>query len=131
MDFTTPAGENLIDRLTVVGQPTPRIDGPLKVTGTAPYAYEQNGVASGIAYGWIVGAAIGKGRVTAVDTSQAEAAPGVVTVLSTLDYEPSGIPFRQTANLFGGAEVAHYNQAVALVVADTFEAARAASACST
>ena len=36
MDFTTPSGRNPIDRLKIVGKPVARIDGPLKVTGTAP-----------------------------------------------------------------------------------------------
>ena len=44
MKFDTPAGANPIDQLKVVGQPTDRIDGPLKTTGTAPYAYERHDV---------------------------------------------------------------------------------------
>ena len=40
MKFDTPAGTNPIDQLKVVGKPTPRIDGPLKTSGAAPYAYE-------------------------------------------------------------------------------------------
>ena len=38
MKFTEPAGTNPIDRMTVVGRPQDRIDGPRKTTGTAPYA---------------------------------------------------------------------------------------------
>ena len=45
MKFTTPATSNPIDQLKVVGRPTDRIDGPLKTTGTAPYAYEQHAAA--------------------------------------------------------------------------------------
>ncbi len=40
MKFDKPAGENTIDQLKVVGRPHDRIDGPLKTTGTARYAYE-------------------------------------------------------------------------------------------
>ena len=40
MQFDTPATTNPIDNLKVVGQPIPRIDGPLKTTGRAMYAYE-------------------------------------------------------------------------------------------
>lgn len=40
MKFDKPAGENPIDQLKVVGRPHDRIDGPLKTTGTARYAYE-------------------------------------------------------------------------------------------
>jgi xanthine dehydrogenase YagR molybdenum-binding subunit len=41
MKFDTPATTNPIDQLKVIGKPTDRIDGPLKTTGTAPYAYER------------------------------------------------------------------------------------------
>ena len=44
MKFDTPATTNPIDQLKVVGQPVDRIDGPLKTTGTAPYAYERHDV---------------------------------------------------------------------------------------
>ncbi|RAI01799.1 xanthine dehydrogenase [Acuticoccus sediminis] len=127
MEFTTPAGRNPIDRLTVVGRPTPRIDGPLKVTGTAPYAAERHDAVTSPAYGWIIGATVAKGRVRLADVSAAKAAPGVIAVLTTLDHAPVPAVFRQTASLFGGDEIAHYHQAVALVVAETFEAARAAA----
>jgi len=39
MKFDKPAGPNPIDQLKVVGRPADRIDGPLKTTGTARYAY--------------------------------------------------------------------------------------------
>ena len=45
MKFDTPALRNPIDRLKVVGKATPRIDGPLKTTGSAAYAYEQHAAA--------------------------------------------------------------------------------------
>ncbi len=86
MKFDTPAGTNPIDQMKVVGRPTDRIDGPLKTTGTAPYAYERHDVAPDQAYGYIVGSAIAKGRITRMDTSLARAAPGVLAVLSTLDH---------------------------------------------
>ncbi len=46
MKFDTPATTNPIDQMKVVGQPLDRIDGPLKTTGTAPYAYERHDVAA-------------------------------------------------------------------------------------
>ncbi|QNE32199.1 xanthine dehydrogenase family protein molybdopterin-binding subunit [Sphingomonas sp. NBWT7] len=129
MKFETPAGQNPIDQLKVVGKPTDRIDGKYKTTGTAPYAYERHGVAPNQAYGYVVGAAIAKGSITRMDTAVAKAAPGVLAVISTLDY-PKPLPLSQsnTAHLFGGAGVEHYHQAIALVVAETFEQARAAAA---
>ena len=129
MKFDQPAGANPIDQLKVVGQPLDRIDGPLKTTGRAPYAYERHDVAPDQAYGYIVGAGIAKGRITRIDTSAAKAAPGVIGVVTTLDY-PKAFPLGQMniASLFGGAEVQHYHQAIAVVVAETFEQARAAAA---
>ena len=58
MKFDTPATTNPIDQLKIVGKPTNRIDGPLKTTGTAPYAYEQHAVAPNAAYGHVIGAGI-------------------------------------------------------------------------
>ncbi|RDE07313.1 aldehyde oxidoreductase molybdenum-binding subunit PaoC [Sphingomonas aracearum] len=129
MKFDQPAGTNPIDQLKVVGRPTSRIDGPLKTTGTAPYAYERHDVVPNQAYGYIVGAAVAKGRIRRMDTSAAKAAPGVVTVVTTLDFpKPLPLGMQNIAHLFGGADVAHYHQAIAVVVADTFEQARAAAA---
>ena len=128
MKFDTPAGQNPIDQLKVIGRPTDRIDGPRKTTGTAPYAYERHDVAPNQAYGYILGAGIAKGRIVTLDVAEAKAAPGVVAVVSTLDMAPLPLSSMNVASLFGGATVQHYHQAIALVVADTFEQARAASA---
>lgn len=127
MKFDTPAGQNPIDQLKVVGKATDRIDGKFKTTGAAAYAYERHDVAPNQAYGYIVGSAIAKGRITALDVARAKAAPGVLAVVSTLDMPRLLLSEHNTAHLFGGAEVAHYHQAVALVVARTFEQARAAA----
>ena len=56
MKFDTPATTNPIDQLQVVGRPVDRVDGPLKTTGTAPYAYERHDVVSNPAVGVIDGA---------------------------------------------------------------------------
>jgi xanthine dehydrogenase YagR molybdenum-binding subunit len=127
MKFDTPAGLNPIDQLKIVGKPTDRIDGPRKTTGTAPYAYERHDVAPNQAYGYILGAAIAKGRIRSMDVAEAKAAPGVVAVLSTLDRKPLPLGEQNTARLFGGPVVEHYHQAIALVVAETFEQARHAA----
>ena len=79
MRFDTPATTNPIDQLKVVGQPTDRIDGPLKTTGTAPYAYERHDAVPNPAYGYVVGAAIAKGRIASHRSVRgAKAAPGVL-----------------------------------------------------
>jgi xanthine dehydrogenase YagR molybdenum-binding subunit len=128
MKFDTPATTNPIDQLKVIGRPTDRIDGPLKTTGTAPYAYERHGVAPNQAYGYVLGSAIAKGRINAIDTAQARSAPGVLAVVTTLDMPRLDKGGMNTAYLFGGADVQHYHQAIAVVVAETFEQARAATA---
>ncbi|MBH3339047.1 xanthine dehydrogenase family protein molybdopterin-binding subunit [Pseudomonas mendocina] len=127
MKFETAEGTNPIDRQRVVGQPLDRIDGPLKTTGTATYAYEWHAEVADLAYGQIVGAAIAKGRIVSMDLSQARAAPGVITIV-TADTAPDlNKGERNNATLLGGPEIEHYHQAVALVVAESFEQARAAA----
>jgi xanthine dehydrogenase YagR molybdenum-binding subunit len=127
MKFTTPATTNPIDRLKVIGKPTDRIDGPLKTTGTAPYAYEQHKAAPNAAYGYVVGAAIAKGRIASIDTAAVKRAPGVISVVTYENAGKIGKGDFNTARLLAGPEVQHYHQAVAVVVAETFEQARAAA----
>jgi hypothetical protein len=74
-----------------IGRSLDRVDGPLKVTGRAKYAFEY--AAQGeAAYGFIVSAAIGRGRVIGVDVRDAERAPGVLLVL-TQDNAPPQTPW--------------------------------------
>ncbi|WP_343518069.1 aldehyde oxidoreductase molybdenum-binding subunit PaoC [Sphingomonas sp.] len=126
MKFDTPAGTNPIDQLKVVGKPTDRIDGPLKVCGQAPYAYEQP--APDAAYGFVVGSAIAKGRIESIDLAAAKASPGVLAIITADNAGKLEKGNFNTAHLLGGPEIQHYHQAVALVVAETFEQARAAAA---
>jgi xanthine dehydrogenase YagR molybdenum-binding subunit len=127
MKFDTPATVNPIDQLRIIGQPAHRIDGLLKATGTAPYAYERHDVANHPAYGHVVGAAIAKGRIRSMDLSQARRAPGVLTIVTAQTAGRLAKGKMNTAPLLAGPDVAHYHQAVALVVAETFEQARAAA----
>ncbi|WP_298933506.1 aldehyde oxidoreductase molybdenum-binding subunit PaoC [uncultured Ramlibacter sp.] len=128
MKFDTPATTNPIDQLKVIGRPTDRIDGPLKTCGTAPYAYERHDVAPDAAYGYVIGAGIAKGRIASMDLSAAEASPGVLAIVTARNAGALGKGNFNTAKLLGGPEIDHYHQAVALVVAKTFEQARAAAA---
>ena len=128
MKFNEPAGTNPIDAGKVVGRATDRIDGPLKTTGRAPYAYERHDVVPNQAYGYILGAGIAKGRITAMDASEARRAPGVLKVVLATEHPPLKTGPMNTARLFGGPEVEHYHQAIGIVVAETFEQARAAAA---
>ncbi len=127
MKFDTPATTNPIDQMKVVGKPTSRIEGPLKTTGTAPYAYERHDVAANQAYGYVVGSAIAKGRIASMTLDEARAAPGVIAIVTAENAGKLGKGDFNTAKLLGGPAVDHYHQAIALVVADSFEQARAAA----
>jgi xanthine dehydrogenase YagR molybdenum-binding subunit len=128
MKFDTPAGTNPIDQMKVVGQPKDRLEGKLKTTGTATYAYEQQAAVSPPVYGYVVGSSIGKGRISSIDSSEVRKASGVIAVVT---YENAGQLDRgefYVDRSLAGPQVDHYHQAVAIVVAQTFEQARAASA---
>ncbi|MES2830487.1 MAG: aldehyde oxidoreductase molybdenum-binding subunit PaoC [Pseudomonadota bacterium] len=127
MKFDTPATTNPIDQLKVVGQPIDRIDGPLKTTGVAPYAYDRYDVVANQAYGYIVPSAIAKGRIVAMNLDAAKAAPGVIAIVTAANAGKLAKGSRNIAALLGGPEIEHYHQAIALVVAETFEQARAAA----
>lgn len=127
MKFDKPATSNPIDELKVVGQPRDRIDGPLKVTGGARYAYEQHDVVAHQAYGYVLGSGIAKGRISRLDTEPARTASGVLAVVTAKEAGKLGKGKRNTARLLAGPEVEHYHQAIAVVVAETFEQARAAA----
>ncbi|OAH45857.1 xanthine dehydrogenase [Sphingobium yanoikuyae] len=128
MKFDAPAKANLFDQAKIVGKSTPRIDGPLKTTGQAPYAAERHDVIANQAYGFVVGSAIAKGRIAAMDTSLARAAPGVIAIVTAPDTKPVGKGMMNYAPLFGDSDIHHYHQAIACVVAESFEQARAAAA---
>src|SRR5216110_231099 len=87
MKFETPATTNPIDQLKVIGKPTDRIDGPLKTTGRARYAYERHDVVSNPAYGYVVGSAIAKGRIGSIDLTDAKAVPGVLAIVVAETFE--------------------------------------------
>jgi xanthine dehydrogenase YagR molybdenum-binding subunit len=127
MKFDTPAKNNPIDQMKIVGQPISRVDGPLKTTGTAPYAYDRYDVVANQAYGYILGSAIAKGRITAINLSAAKAYPGVISIVTYQNAGKLGKGKLNTAHLLGGPEIQHYHQAIAIVVGETFEQARAAA----
>jgi xanthine dehydrogenase YagR molybdenum-binding subunit len=127
MKFDSPATTNPIDQLKVVGKAVSRIDGPLKATGTAPYAYERHDVIPNQAYGCIIGSGIAKGRIVSMDLAAAKAAPGVLAIVTAGNAGKLDKGARNTAILLGGPDIQHYHQAIAAVVAETFEQARAAA----
>jgi xanthine dehydrogenase YagR molybdenum-binding subunit len=124
-DVTNPVKTN---RSGLIGKPVDRYEGPLKVTGTAAYAYEVQ-PPSPPAYGVMVGAEIATGRIAGVDTAEAEASPGVLAVWTHLNVPaqpPRGTKAhpRSTQGSKPALEsdkVSYFGQPVAFVVADTLE----------
>lgn len=136
MQMNAPIPRNAIDdnRQGLIGKPIDRIDGHLKVMGKAPYAHEvQDGGPA--AYGFLVEATIAKGRVASIDTVAAERAPGVLLVMTHKNAPKQGAwgpidakdRFARASPQLASDRVEHYGQAVAYVVADSFEQARSAS----
>ena len=119
----------------VVGQPIDRRDGRLKVTGRARYAAEFD--IDNLAYAVLVQSAIASGEITGFDLSEAQAVPGVLTIM-TPDNAPRLPPAAPGQSETTGPLVAkpllqdrliYYNgQHIALVVADTLERAQQAAA---
>ncbi|WP_421683590.1 xanthine dehydrogenase family protein molybdopterin-binding subunit [Stutzerimonas urumqiensis] len=115
-----------------IGQPLPRVDGRLKVTGQAKYAAEFE--IPGLLHGSVVNSTIARGRVRRIDTTAAEAVAGVVLVLTHENRPPvasydepyqdddaaDGSPFRPLFN----DRVLYSGQPLALVVAESLELAR-------
>src|SRR3954465_12848353 len=63
-----------------VGTPMSRVDGRLKVTGGARYAAEFQ--VKDVAYGVLVLSTVAKGKITQINTAEAEKAPGVLAVIT-------------------------------------------------
>ncbi|RTQ46751.1 xanthine dehydrogenase family protein molybdopterin-binding subunit [Hymenobacter gummosus] len=118
-----------------VGKAPNRVDGPLKVTGTAKYAAEFD--VPDLAYGYVVSSPVAKGRIRKIHADKVLGLPGVLHVFSHEnvpglawfdrsykdDVAPGGSPFRPLHD----DEIKFNMQPVALVVADTFELARYAA----
>jgi xanthine dehydrogenase YagR molybdenum-binding subunit len=117
-----------------IGQKTPRVDGPLKVSGKAMYATDFH--FPGLLYAVPVEATIASGKIDKLDTSAAEKMPGVRAIfhrenIGKISRSTPGEGFEgiciERRPPFEDDVVRYYGQYVALAVADTFEAAKAAS----
>src|ERR1700693_4489175 len=127
MEMNSPVGPNALEAQGVVGKPLDRVDGRLKVTGGARYAYEME-QGNNTLYGYVVQASIGKGTIKSIDTQAAEKSPGVVFVLTHRNAPEQGTgDHREAHPVLTGPEVTRYGQPVAFVVAESFEQARAAA----
>src|SRR2546421_8821803 len=121
----------------IIGPAPSRVDGRLKVTGAAKYAVESP--ITNCAYGWTVESNIAKGKILSIDTKTAEAAPGVLAVVTHLNApkpkEPAAKKDRgQTHGIrneerlpFSDDQIHYAGQYVAVVVSKTIEQARHAA----
>ncbi|NPC95722.1 xanthine dehydrogenase family protein molybdopterin-binding subunit [Nocardioides sp. zg-DK7169] len=109
-----------------MGRSLERADGVEKVTGRARYAIEQ--APSDALHAWLVTSTVARGRVTAVDHSQALAHPGVVAVLDHTTAPRLEESDNAELVILQDAEVGYRGQIVALVLAETSEAAREGAA---
>jgi xanthine dehydrogenase YagR molybdenum-binding subunit len=124
-----------VTRTSYIGMPISRVDGRMKVTGTAKYAAEHN--LRGLAHGYVIGAPIAKGRIRRIDVRDALAIEGVIDVLTHThrprlaasddkykdEVAPPGAPYRPLYD----DEIMFSGQPVALVVAEELEIARFAA----
>jgi xanthine dehydrogenase YagR molybdenum-binding subunit len=127
INMNSAVRENPLDKPGgLLGKPLDRTDGPLKVTGRATYAYEyQEGGKPTFAY--LVESAIATGRLIALDAAAAEKSPGVILVM-TYKNAPKQSPKTDTsAPELVDDKILHHGQPIALVVAESFEQARAAA----
>jgi xanthine dehydrogenase YagR molybdenum-binding subunit len=115
-----------------MGQPEPRIEGRLKVTGEARYGSDFP--VGNPAFAFLVTSAIAKGTIQSMDLRDAKAVPGVLEIFThenTGELKPvkfgGGGGGATTSIQDLGPKIQHDGQIVAMVVADTFEAAREAA----
>lgn len=113
----------------IIGSAVPRIDGPLKTTGTARYAVDHT--FPGLVHAVAVQSTIGSGRIRFLDASTAEKVPGVLLVLHhgnikdvyrLIPHEEDGT-ISEARPPFQDDKISYWGQYVALVVAETLEQA--------
>lgn len=117
-----------------MGQPAPRQEGRAKVTGEARYPSDVR--LPRTAHACLHLSRIGRGTIRGFDLTAARAVHGVIDILT---HETVGEAIRQTPAIYqggytsdsllplGSAEIAHWGQPIAMVVAETYEAAREAA----
>ncbi len=120
---------------TILTTPTRRVDGPLKVTGQAKYAAEYN--MPGLLHGYMVNSAIAKGRVLSIDSTEARKIPGFVEIFThenRPDYSEANKSYKDETGPPGehfkplsSDRILFNMQPVALVIGESFEAARDAA----
>ena len=124
-----PHPDSLLDTgvQDLIGKPLSRVDGPLKVSGSATYAAEYD--IPDLAYGYLVRATVGAGKIRSLDIDAVKSIPGVIDVIT--DYET----FLRNSQQGGETEaptqgveaIAYHGEIIAIVVAESYEIARDAA----
>jgi len=114
----------------LLGKSTPRIDGVAKVTGAARFASDEPLAHPAFAY--LVTSAIARGRIGAFNLARAQAVPGVLDILTHENVGTQAKPMpgpdgKPSTTSLENDRIWHDGQIIAIVVADSFEAAREAA----
>ena len=111
-----------------IGQPLTRREGVLKTTGAARFAADNH--PPGMAHAVMAVSSIARGRVVALNVAAAKAHPGVIDVMTpqnapklALDPDAKLHPFMFRLDLLQNDKVRYANQPIAVVIAETLEAA--------
>lgn len=113
-----------------MGQPVPRYDAVAKVTGRAVYGADHP--LARPAYAWLVTSAIAKGRINGFDLADAKAVNGVIDIITHENFDKlkpaklfsSGGYWSTTLQPLQGPDIGHEGEIIAVVLAETLEAAR-------
>jgi xanthine dehydrogenase YagR molybdenum-binding subunit len=130
------AGNDVSSSFAAIGRATPRVDGPLKVTGRATFTAEWQ--VPNVAHAAVVDSAIARGTIVAIDSSQARALPGVIAVVTHENaprlgaYPKKGCGFQlvgegglgEARQPLQGNEIFYGAQSIAIVVAESADQAR-------
>ncbi len=119
-----------IEAVRLIGPGVDRVDGPLKVTGSAPYPGDFS--FANMAHAVLVRATVAAGRIRRIEAAAAEAAPGVLAVIThrnapKLERGPDTPAWRQPPPPLQDNRILHYGQYIGVVVAETAEQATAAA----
>ena len=114
---------------TAIGKPMDRVDGRLKVTGTARYSAEFP--MENLAHAVLIDSTIAHGTIKSIDTTAAEKSPGVIAVLTHLNAPKlapmpafkKGGSAAETRIPLQDSNIYHNGQRIGIVIADTLEQA--------
>jgi xanthine dehydrogenase YagR molybdenum-binding subunit len=114
----------------MIGKAHARIDGIAKVTGAAKFASDE--AVGNPAYAYLVTSSVARGHIDSFELDQAQTVAGVIDILTyenvgKLAKEAPGPDGKPSTTTLENAKIWHAGQIVAIVVADTYEAAREAA----